>query len=734
VTRRIVGRAVSALSATVLVAVALAIRPSAWPVGVVLWLAAAWGALPVIVLGVVGRRPTFVHPSRPGTVTTIIHLGAEPPDVARASIMAAASAGPVHVVATDPKAVAEHGSADIPVTVASTVGAGIITAAHAVETDTVLVLAAGSFPDAAAVARAAGLVHDDVGWVHGLVRPFNRNGYAPTGRDRLGQRLRESARRRGADLWEPDATVVSTALLRLAAAPEQRPWGAWLRSWRELGYRGVEVESTLAVWSVPVTPEWYWHRSVLRRRASIADLADSLSSHRGRAASGALLVHELFGISLTLWLVAPVLLAATSAQPFRWNSWFVAALLGGAGVMRWAAVRWLYGIPMHPLRDPLAAAYDAPGSVLGLPAAIRRRVVPTRVRLPRRPLVWVTATLALLLVAAVALDRQRPGGHVVAAMALFEIALVWLFAMHGILQLGWSRSTFRVRLRRPMVVNGGAAVATAGWPSGVTVRGGPGARIDERVDVRIHLRDGTNLATDAVVTSATRRGRDHLTDLAWELDPADVPRWIAELAEAAIDAGTHPRRRDTEPARARTAAAAFHRLLGAAITFAIGATALVAGATLIALILGYHPMVVRSGSMMPALGVGDVVLVRHIEADEVDVGDVATFDGPGGSITHRVVEVSRADAGLVVETRGDANLTSETWLIAPTDEVGVVTARVPRIGLAFAWLGGTPVRQHLLGVAFGLAALVIAWPLVRRRVIERRREPCPRNTTARSAL
>ena len=61
---------------------------------------------------------------------------------------------------------------------------------------------------------------------------------------------------------------------------------------------------------------------------------------------------------------------------------------------------------------------------------------------------------------------------------------------------------------------------------------------------------------------------------------------------------------------------------------AVGVALLAVGAVASAVVLGYRPLLVRSGSMAPAIHTGDVVLSRLVEAREISVGDVVTFRDP----------------------------------------------------------------------------------------------------------
>ena len=76
---------------------------------------------------------------------------------------------------------------------------------------------------------------------------------------------------------------------------------------------------------------------------------------------------------------------------------------------------------------------------------------------------------------------------------------------------------------------------------------------------------------------------------------------------------------------------------------------------------GYTIQRVSSGSMEPALEVGDVILSREVnDITMIQVGDIITFDGSAQfgqkNVTHRVVIAPREENGVIMlQTKGDAN-------------------------------------------------------------------------------
>ncbi|MBJ7472637.1 MAG: signal peptidase I [Solirubrobacteraceae bacterium] len=113
---------------------------------------------------------------------------------------------------------------------------------------------------------------------------------------------------------------------------------------------------------------------------------------------------------------------------------------------------------------------------------------------------------------------------------------------------------------------------------------------------------------------------------------------------------------------------------------------LVAGFVLLALlpiVLGWRPYTVLTGSMRPGIQPGDVVMDQPVRIADAQVGDVVTFSDPGRGgalVTHRIRSITRGPVQTDVETRGDANTSSERWTIKTQDQVGRVVYVIPKVG------------------------------------------------------
>lgn len=93
--------------------------------------------------------------------------------------------------------------------------------------------------------------------------------------------------------------------------------------------------------------------------------------------------------------------------------------------------------------------------------------------------------------------------------------------------------------------------------------------------------------------------------------------------------------------------------------------------------------VVSSGSMIPALEIGDIIVVNGgIEFNDVNVDDIIVFDEPRNGlkvIVHRVIEIHDI-SGRSIVTKGDHNLASDNWDVSSEEFLGSVIFTIPRVG------------------------------------------------------
>lgn len=116
---------------------------------------------------------------------------------------------------------------------------------------------------------------------------------------------------------------------------------------------------------------------------------------------------------------------------------------------------------------------------------------------------------------------------------------------------------------------------------------------------------------------------------------------------------------------------------------------------------GWSSEVVVSGSMMPRIAPGDVVVSQPVEAGSLRPGQVILVSNParpGTLLMHRLV--SRYPDGSL-KTRGDANAEEDSTPVPAAMVRGLPRLRIPYVGLPMLWL-----REGQY-VPVGLAALLL---------------------------
>jgi len=97
-------------------------------------------------------------------------------------------------------------------------------------------------------------------------------------------------------------------------------------------------------------------------------------------------------------------------------------------------------------------------------------------------------------------------------------------------------------------------------------------------------------------------------------------------------------------------------------------------------LLGFHPVVIVSGSMSPAISVGDVAVVKDVSAESIVEGDVIQYVRGGNTTIHRVVEVGRENGDVFFITKGDANDSPDSRPVYAEEVEGRVSFVLPKVG------------------------------------------------------
>jgi signal peptidase len=122
-------------------------------------------------------------------------------------------------------------------------------------------------------------------------------------------------------------------------------------------------------------------------------------------------------------------------------------------------------------------------------------------------------------------------------------------------------------------------------------------------------------------------------------------------------------------------------------------------------IAGFTPYAIVSASMTPKYQVGDLVYVRTVDPEEIQVGDVLTFVANEDLtvVTHRVDEIDRENR--CIYTKGDANDSRDLSPVAFENVVGRVTFSLPKLGYLSNYLTST--SGHFAGAAVLLFLILL---------------------------
>ncbi len=100
---------------------------------------------------------------------------------------------------------------------------------------------------------------------------------------------------------------------------------------------------------------------------------------------------------------------------------------------------------------------------------------------------------------------------------------------------------------------------------------------------------------------------------------------------------------------------------------------------------GVRPYLLSGISMEPAFQRGDVVVIREVPIESLEVNDVIRFNQSSFEFVHRIVEILEDEGELVFLTKGD-NVDKPDPLVAADRITGKVVFVLPKIGWPSLWI------------------------------------------------
>jgi signal peptidase I len=101
---------------------------------------------------------------------------------------------------------------------------------------------------------------------------------------------------------------------------------------------------------------------------------------------------------------------------------------------------------------------------------------------------------------------------------------------------------------------------------------------------------------------------------------------------------------------------------------------------------GWHQAAVLGGSMGRALPVGSVAVLRTVEADTLEVGDIIAIKAAGAhTVMHRITEITSTGGDRIATLKGDANEQADPVPMVLRGKGDRVAYYVPLAGYVFDW-------------------------------------------------
>ena len=107
-------------------------------------------------------------------------------------------------------------------------------------------------------------------------------------------------------------------------------------------------------------------------------------------------------------------------------------------------------------------------------------------------------------------------------------------------------------------------------------------------------------------------------------------------------------------------------------------------------IMGYRVFNVISGSMEPVYSVGDLIYVKAVDVNTIEVGDPITFVLNEDLVvaTHRVVSIDAENSHFY--TKGDANEIADSAPVHFNNVIGVPHFAIPKLGYVSDFIQNPP--------------------------------------------
>lgn len=98
-------------------------------------------------------------------------------------------------------------------------------------------------------------------------------------------------------------------------------------------------------------------------------------------------------------------------------------------------------------------------------------------------------------------------------------------------------------------------------------------------------------------------------------------------------------------------------------------------------VFGFKIYTILTGSMEPEYNIGDLIIERPINQEDIKVGTVVTYKiNERNTVTHRVVEIVEEDGKTLYRTQGDNNNAPDSDLVSFNQINGSIIFKINKVG------------------------------------------------------
>ena len=103
-------------------------------------------------------------------------------------------------------------------------------------------------------------------------------------------------------------------------------------------------------------------------------------------------------------------------------------------------------------------------------------------------------------------------------------------------------------------------------------------------------------------------------------------------------------------------------------------------------VFGIKTFSIVSGSMAPTINIDDIILVKEVKAEELDDGDIISFNVDGEIVTHRIMNIQTTNNSSIYYTKGDSNIVGDAQQVRFYQIEGKYLTKIPKAGKVLSFL------------------------------------------------